>query len=467
MNETEFCVHTVGKEFFGVETDMKRRSKIRLAAFSAALFAVMLAWAVTATVKASRCSRALKLNDQQALTQLCEYFDNIEVGLMKSLYANSDSMLSVLSSDLQKQATGAKTSLSALSSGDTALLHTYKFLSQVGEYTAALNKKAAAGGSFTAEDRQTLETLLGYAAALSTRFDHMADLMNSNYFTFDKLNKDMRSVEKSSESMVSFLDSVADAEDSMTNFPTLIYDGPFSDNILSKESELLKNAAPVSPAQAKSKAAAYMTAQEEDVLEDGETNGKLAAYLFRVNGKNIAVSKNGGYLVYVLSDARAGSSRLTDTDAIENAAAFLYNAGYRGLMSTYYAAHDGVCTVNFAYMQEGYTCYPDLIKVGVSLSDGGVVSLDASDYLMNHVEREIPEVAVSAEEASSAVAETLTVKKATLAVIPTDSGGEQFAHELLCETENGQDVLVYKDTTTGKEADILILLYSDHGVLTK
>ena len=446
---------------------MKRRRKIRIAAFSAALFAAMLAWAVTATVKADRYGRTLRINDQQALTQLCEYFDNIEVGLMKSLYANSDSMLSVLSSDLQKQAAGAKTSLSALSTGETAMLNTYKFLSQVGEYTAALNRKAAAGGAFSPEDRATLEKLLGYAAALSTRFDRMAELMNSDYFSFEALDQSMMNVEKGSEHMVSFLDTAADAEDSMTNFPTLIYDGPFSDNILSKESALLKNAEPVSLKEARARACRYMGAQEEDVTEEGESNGRIAAYLFRVNGKNVAVSKNGGYLAYVLAEVQAGSSKLTDTDAIENAAAFLYNVGYRGLMSTYYSVHDGVCTVNFAYVQDGWTCYPDLIKVGVSLSDGGVVTLDASDYLMNHVERELPAVAVPAEEAAAGVAETLSVKRTSLAVIPTSGGGESFAHELLCETGSGQDVLVYKDVTTGKEDDILILLYSDHGVLTK
>ena len=429
---------------------MKRRRKIRIAAFSAALFAAMLAWAVTATVKADRYGRTLRINDQQALTQLCEYFDNIEVGLMKSLYANSDSMLSVLSSDLQKQAAGAKTSLSALSTGETAMLNTYKFLSQVREYTAALNRKAAAGGVFSPEDRATLEKLLGYAAALSTRFDRMAELMNSDYFSFEALDQSMMNVEKGSEHMVSFLDTAADAEDSMTNFPTLIYD-----------------AEPVSLKEARARACRYMGAQEEDVTEEGESNGRIAAYLFRVNGKNVAVSKNGGYLAYVLAEVQAGSSKLTDTDAIENAAAFLYNVGYRGLMSTYYSVHDGVCTVNFAYVQDGWTCYPDLIKVGVSLSDGGVVTLDASDYLMNHVERELPAVAVPAEEAAAGVAETLSVKRTSLAVIPTSGGGESFAHELLCETGNGQDVLVYKDVTTGKEDDILILLYSDHGVLTK
>ena len=72
-----------------------------------------------------------------------------------------------------------------------------------------------------------------------------------------------------------------------------------------------------------------------------------------------------------------------------------------------------------------------------------------------------------AAEAAAGVAETLTVKRSSLAVIPTAGGGESFTHELLCRTADGQDVLVYKDTVTGKEDDILILLYSDHGVLTK
>ena len=446
---------------------MRRRAKIRLAAFLTALFAAMMAWAISASIRADRCAWTLRLNDQQALTQLCEYFDNIEVGLTKALYANSDNMLSVLSADLQKQATGAKVSLSALSAGDAALLNTYKFLSQVGEYTASLNKKAAAGGSFTQEDRRTLEQLLGFAAALSTRFDRMAELMNSNYFSFEALDDSLQSVEQGSERMVSYLDASADAEEAMTNFPTLIYDGPFSDNILSKESALLRAAKPLSLREARAKVCEYMKAQDQDVTEEGETGGRLAAYNFRVNGKNIAVSKNGGYPVYILAEATAGSVKLTDTDAIENAAAFLYGVGYRGLMSTYYSVHDGVCTVNFAYVQDGYTCYPDLIKVGVSLSDGGVVTLDASDYLMNHVQREIPEAAVPAEEATAGVAETLTVKRSSLAVIPTAGGGESFTHELLCRTADGQDVLVYKDTVTGKEDDILILLYSDHGVLTK
>ena len=52
-------------------------------------------------------------------------------------------------------------------------------------------------------------------------------------------------------------------------------------------------------------------------------------------------------------------------------------------------------------------------------------------------------------------------------MIPTEGGGEQFAYELLCEDDAGKHVLIYVDTVTGEEDDILILLYADGGTLTK
>ena len=79
----------------------------------------------------------------------------------------------------------------------------------------------------------------------------------------------------------------------------------------------------------------------------------------------------------------------------------------------------------------------------------------------------MPPASVSAEEAAKGTAETLTVKDMSLAVIPSPYGTECFTYELLCEDGYGQDVLVYKDVVTGKEDDILILLYSDGGTLTK
>ena len=135
------------------------------------------------------------------------------------------------------------------------------------------------------------------------------------------------------------------------------------------------------------------------------------------------------------------------------------------MVTPYSAANDGICTVNFAYKQGSFICYPDLIKVSVSLTDGRITALEAADYLMNHTERDIPGFGITPDEAMADIEGTVT--KVSAAVIPLKDGTERYTYELLCEGKDSQHILVYKDIRTGEEVDILILLYSDNGTLTK
>lgn len=446
---------------------MNRRKKIKRISFAAVFAVVCIVWGLTATLSAKKYRTEVNVAQQRALMQLCEYLDNIETDLTKSMYAEAGPMLASLSDDLNTRAAGAKTSLSALSPGETQLYNVYKFLSQVGAYTASLNAKAAAGGSVTAGDRRTLKELLACAGALSERFAFISELLNSRYLSFEELEETLLNADRASESTVSFPSAVSDAEESLTDMPSLIYDGPFSDNILTKESELLKNEKEISRAAAKKRASDYLRAEENVIAFEGETNGKLASFTFLKGNSIAAVTQRGGYLASIITEYASGEEKLTNSDCVEKASAFLYDCGYKGMVSTYFSSFDGVCTVNFAYLQDGYICYPDLIKVGVSLTDGEIVSMDASDFLMNHVQREIPVPAVSCDEARASVADGLTVKKCYTAVIPAASGKEKFTYELLCEDADGRNVLVYVDTQTGEEDDILILLYGDGGTLTK
>ncbi len=134
---------------------------------------------------------------------------------------------------------------------------------------------------------------------------------------------------------------------------------------------------------------------------------------------------------------------------------------------TYSFTSDGICCLNFAGTAGDYTVYPDLIKVGVSLSDKKVVSMDAADYVMNHVPRTPPEPSLSEDEAKGVLSPDLTPQSTDFALIPTPGGGEVWAYEILCKTPEDNDVLVYVDVTTGREADLLLLLYADGGTLTK
>ena len=136
--------------------------------------------------------------------------------------------------------------------------------------------------------------------------------------------------------------------------------------------------------------------------------------------------------------------------------------------SSYYAVSGNVCTINFAYSKDGVTCYSDLIKVGVSMSDGTIVSLEAKGFLTNHEDRDIPDFKVSEKEAEKAVSQYLTIKNTKKCIIPKDNGKEVACWEITVQSsETGEDALIYVNAATGVEEDIMLLLYSDNGTLTK
>ncbi len=467
MNIILFSADNISGKSFKEGLIMKRRKKIRLTAFLGALTLTLTVWGASASIKAHHYKRLTDINNENALISLTEYMDSIETSLTKCLYASSPLTLGELTSALQRNTAGAKQSLAALSSGDTALHNTYKFLSQVGEFTASLNKKVTAGEKITEEERQTLKTLLNFSAHLSLQFEYMASLLSADYFTFDELSHALTEADTGSESTVSYLNSISDTEMTFEDYPSLIYDGPFSDNILTKESSLLADFAEISPEKAKAIAAAVAGVEERLLVTDEETGGRLAAYCFRTDAYTISVTKKGGFPLELISDITAGEIKLTQADAIEKAAVFLGNIGYYDMVSTYAAVNDGICTINFAYKQGSFVCYPDLIKVSVSMTDGKITGLEASDYIMNHTVRDIPEFSITPETAAESIPSSLRVKTISAAVIPTKSGGEKYTFELLCEDSDSRHILIYKDITTGEEADILILLYSDNGTLTK
>ena len=137
------------------------------------------------------------------------------------------------------------------------------------------------------------------------------------------------------------------------------------------------------------------------------------------------------------------------------------------MRESYYFTDDGICTINFAATQNGYILYPDLIKVSVSLENGEIMAFDASGYISNHYERKIESPKITENEAKSKLNDELTVIDVQLCVIPTEWKTEKYCYEIHCKTDNEQEILVYIDSFTGEEDNILILLYSDGGVLTK
>lgn len=440
------------------------RSKIRIILYTTTIILVLGIFSIVQSVKLARFEREVLLSNQLALVSLDENLNNISTNLEKVMYSSTPTMLSKLASELWRESSGAKNNLLMLPSSDTQLANTYKFLSQVGEFVMALGRKSTSGESLSAEERQQLASLYEYCNSLNEQVNQMCYELENGTFSFDDYDSTL--LEKNSN-LVTINSSFDDVEQSLSDLPSLIYDGPFSDHIEQGEALLLKGLKEISQDDAL-KVVQKVCENEKGTLEYSyEENGDIPCYVFKSENCTTAITKNGGYPLYMINSKFVGEVEIKQDEAVRNAKKYLEKIGYTNLKESYYYTDDGICTVNFASDDKGIVIYPDLIKVSVSLETGEVLSFDATGYVHNHHNRKSFAPTLTEAQAVAKINDTLEVIDTQLCIIPTDWKTEQYCYEIHCKTQEGQELLVYIDCDTGEEDNILILLYSDGGVLTK
>ncbi len=441
---------------------MSKRALVKLITFPLAIILTLSVFAVSNGSRAAKAERAVENTYMNAVEDLSMGLDNIKNNLQKGMYTNSISMLSDLSEKLRSDAMTAKTSLSRLPVDELDLTDTYRFLSQVGNYSKALADKCAEGGSLTAEERKNIAALYAYAAELSGNMWDIEQRIEKGRIT---LSDTMYAASQlDAEDPVSVTSGFTDFPADDNSFPSLIYDGPYSDHIMEKSPLMLKNEADIDAGEALRRAKKLSDSEELRQLTQEE--GKMPSYVFTDGEKTIAVTKAGGMYSYMLGTRRIGKQTITAKEAVRRAKDFMSELGVRGLTDSYYEIRSGICVVNLAAEQNGVTMYTDLIKVGVALDNGEIVSFDMRGYLTNHTIRSLPQPKISAELAETLVSANLTPISTKLCVIPSSGQNELFCYEVRCTGEQGENILVYLNTETGREEQILILKIGRGGVLT-
>lgn len=441
---------------------MSKRALARIITFSLAIILTLSVIAFNNGRRAAKAERAVENNYMHAVEELSLGLDNIKNNLQKGMYTNSISMLSDLSEKLCSDAANAKNSLSRLPVDELDLTETYKFLSQVGNYSKSLAEKCAEGGSLTSDERKNITTLYNYATELSGNMWDIEQRIENGGITLSDTVRAAKQLDAGEP--VSVTDGFTDFAVNDTNFPTLIYDGPYSDHIMEKSPLMLKDKKEIDATEAMR--LAKKLSDSEDLQLFTQEDGKMPSFVFADDTCTIAVTKAGGMYSYMLSTRKVGKQTITAKEAVARAKDYLSELGIRGVTDSYYEIRNGICVVNLAAEQNGVTMYTDLIKVGVALDNGEVLSFDMRGYLTNHTIRELPSPKISEKMAETLVSSGLSPVSTKLCVIPSSGQNEIFCYEVRCTGENGENILVYLNAETGREEQILILKIGRGGVLT-
>lgn len=390
-------------------------------------------------------------------TELTGYVDDMEEELLKARLINDPKQLVNLSGELYRSTSAAKANLCSLPLGDVSVARTTEFLSQVGDFANSVSMKVLEGQEITDEDLQTITNLSSYAKGMQEGLDELLVNMNNGDVSFSKSG-----VQKLLGGGGTVLaDSISDVEEEIHDYPALVYDGPFSQHVMNKEPVFLEGKTQIDQQMAQNIAELYI-GNEVKYIGDGE--GRIPSYYFEKDTKQIEITKAGGQIMWMLDSRNIGEKKLSLEEAKQFAAQFLRRNGFADMTESYYDIKDDCAVLNYAWTQNGYTVYPDLVKVKVALDTGEIVGFEGRGYVMNHCARKIPEPLITVDEALSMVSRGADVESTSYAVIPLDNGKEAFCYELKGKIDD-KHFLIYINTQSGAEEKIMILLETETGVL--
>lgn len=444
---------------------ISKRCFVRIISF---LTAVIIAVGVSAALNmnsSEQYRRSFEQNMTRNVEDLSAEIDNIKNTLYKGMYAGTPEMMTQLSSKLWSDASTAKSSLAQLPVSELHLENTYKFLSQVGNFSKSLAKRYSDGEALSKDDRKSLKTLSEYADRLAENMWKVEKRINSGELSFEKAVTEVQGAENNEEPSY-ITEGFTDFEEGYDNYPTLIYDGPFSDHILEKEPEMLKGTTEVTLSDALKKAEKACGTTGLTHSDSNDEQGKMPSYIFTKDSTTIAVTKYGGYLSYMLGDRKVSTRSLTALESVGKAKEYLTMLGINHITDTYYEISGNVCTVNFAGTENDIIMYTDLIKVSVAMDNGDILSFDGRGYITNHKKRNLSEPKITAEQARKKISTELTVTDTSIAVVPSTGTNELFCYEFHCTSPDGRQMLIYINADTGREEQILLLEISENGTLT-
>ena len=436
---------------------MEKRTLIHLACFALALSVILGSSTIYYAYQYLQYESYTEAQHQNSLSQLLNSLNQLETSLEKVKYLPEGALRQTMAADIWMESRLASEALSSLPLGDRRLEQTETYIAQVGDYAYYLMRNSAYGRS-SSEEWTTLCGLSDHAASMLQQIDLLKEQFDTGSvrISIDPLQQPG-----------ALSTSLSQINDEFPEYASLIYDGPYSDHIAQRVPKALDGQQIYSMEEALEKAAALLQVSPDAIAVDYDSTGQIPAYGFSCDTRSISLSKQGALLLS-LSDSRdLGHAMISETQAIEKASAYLRDLGLQKMIHSYCTNYENILTINFHYAEGDVIVYPDLIKIGVALDDGSIVRLDTTGFAMNHHSRQIAVPDISADQARQSIPEGLTIESEHLVYIPTTGQNEVLCWEFICKSANGGQVLLYMNAETGQTENILLLVESETGVLTR
>ncbi|NMM61569.1 germination protein YpeB [Clostridium sp. P21] len=398
---------------------------------------------------------------------------NIRVDLGKANIVGSKEQSIVVFEDIFRYSSMANDKLNSLPVSQQVTGDTSKFLSQVGDFCYSLTKVSTEGRALTEQDYGTIDRLKNQSFTLEQQLKKVSDDINNGKVRWGDIRKKTSSVLASNKEP-GIGEKFQGIQKQVTQYPALIYDGPFSDNTL-KINPKINLQKEVSQKEAEQIVIKTIGKDKVQAVELKVSTGKqnIDSYRFSVTIKGrkdnnviCEISKRGGKVLYLLDSRSINKTNVDVNKAVDVGAKYLENLGYKDMVPTYTLNYGDTAVINYVYRQKNIIIYPDQIKLKIALDDGSIIGIESEKYLMSHEEnRTISTPKISGDQAREKVGKRLNIRNERLVIVPTEMNKEVLCYEFSGNYKE-DNFIVYINAETGYEQKIVQIINTPNGKLT-
>ena len=405
----------------------------------------------------------------RSMYELIEYMKNVEVSLAKLQVTTTTSLTSRTLADIWRQSNLAADNLSQLPVDHNAMNNTSKYLTQVSDFSYSLLKQTINNEKITDEQYEKIKEIYEQAGSLTEILNNIYGDLNEGKMKWNTITK--KGDEELPNATEPINENISNIGKTFQEYEGLIYDGAFSDHILSKEPLGLEDKE-YTKEEAETKIREIFGEENISKLNfETEIEEKIAIYRFNMklkestNDFTIDITKKGNKVYSMISNRSVNEAKITNEEARDIGIEFMKKLGVDSMKETYYLITDNMITINYAYSQDGIIMYPDLVKVKIALDNGEVCSIETQGYIFNHKIREIESSDTTISQAKQVLNKNIEVLSENLAVIPTESKDEVLTYEFKGKIDD-RDYLVYINAKTLQEERVMLIINTPGGILT-
>lgn len=400
----------------------------------------------------------------RAMYDFVSDINNIENEMTKLKITSNDTYTMTTLASVFAKSNSAKANLDILPFSAGSISNVSKFLNQLSDFSYSLMRNILNGNEIS-EYKENIDSLYIKISELSDVVENIYTDLTASNIKWDELEKVGDEKIKESTAQEELL-SVNYIGKTFTEYEGIIYDGAFSNHILTAKPEFL-NGNILSSDEAKNLVKEELNI--ESIEFKSEQDGRLPLYVFetKLSGfdtlKTLYVTKEDGKVYQMISDRKSTIENISIDEAEKKATEYINNLGIDNIVPTYYLKSENIVTISFAATQDDVIIYSDLIKVKVALDNGEIMTYEANGYIYNHKERNI-NASKTIDEAREVLYKDLTIENERLCIIPTDSKDEVLVYEFEGIIDENR-FLVYVNANTLVEEKIYILLETEGGTL--